>query len=60
VAGCCEHGTEQSGSIKIRGISRSVDELLACHTPVLAGSYLDNIISRTSSGKRCCSLRTPV
>jgi hypothetical protein len=27
VAGCCEHGTEESGSIKMRGISRLADEL---------------------------------
>ena len=60
VVGCCERGTEQSGSIKMRGITRPADELLACHTSVLAVSYFDKTISRTSSAKRCCNLRTPV
>jgi len=56
----CEHDTEQLGSIKMRGISRRADELLACHTSVPAVSYFDKIISRISSGKRCCTLRTRV
>jgi hypothetical protein len=60
MAGCCEHGTEQSDSIKMRGISRPADELLSCHKSVPAVSYFGKIISRISSGKRCCTLRTPV
>jgi hypothetical protein len=60
VAGCCEHVTEHSDSIKMRRISRPADELLAFHMSVPAVSYFDKIISRISSGRLCCTLRTPV